>query len=179
MHKAGWPVELIGKVADVIICEAAAKAPHVPTQQALEATYQALDRVTHGFIAINVQETDLAGHDQNAKRYADCLRLTDQGVGNILARLRPNDMFIVTGDHGNDPTIGHDKHTREFTPLPVYGEHVPARPLSQRDSLADIAATVAEIFQVGPRRSGEAFWACCSPWLSPRRGRPRRRQDPA
>lgn len=95
-----WPVHLIGKVADVIVCEPAVKVPHVPTADVLSATSQALDAVDRGLIAINVQETDLAGHDQDAARDAECLRSADEGIGRILGRLTPRDLFIVTGDHG-------------------------------------------------------------------------------
>jgi phosphopentomutase len=157
MRNAGWPVALIGKMADVIICDGAELEPHVPTPLVLQATYEAIGRISRGLIAVNVQETDLAGHDQDAARYADCLRVTDAGIGEILARLGDNDLFIITGDHGNDPTIGHDKHTREFTPLLVWGRDVPPRPLPQRESLADIAATIAEIFRVGPTEIGRSF----------------------
>ena len=157
LRKAGWPVHLIGKVADVIVCEGAELAPHVPTHDVLEATCRALDSVATGLIAINVQETDLAGHDQDARRYAECLRATDAGMDRILGKLTPRDVLIVTGDHGNDPTIGHDKHTREFTPLLVYGEPVAAVALGQRESLADIGATVAEIFGTARPEIGSSF----------------------
>ena len=157
MRKAGWPVALIGKVADVIVCEGAEKAPHVPTGDVLSATYEALDRVTRGLIAINVQETDLAGHDQDAARYAACLRATDEGIGRMLAKLGPRDLLCITGDHGNDPTIGHDKHTREFTPLLVYGPQVAGRPLARRESLADIAMTIAENFGTERPEIGRSF----------------------
>lgn len=157
--QAGWPVHLIGKVADVIVCDGAVKAPHVSTTDVLSATGAALDAVDRGLIAVNVQETDLAGHDQDAVRYADCLRMTDAGVGRILGKLAPRDLFIVTGDHGNDPTIGHDKHTREFTPLLVAGEQVAATPLGRRESLADIAAVIAEIFGTPAPEIGRSFLA--------------------
>jgi len=157
MHKAGWPVALIGKVADVIVCEGAEKAPHVPTGDVLEATFEALARVKRGLIAINVQETDLAGHDQNAERYAACLRITDAGIGRMLSMLTARDLFIVTGDHGNDPTIGHDKHTREFTPLIAYSPKVAGHALAPRESLADIAMTIAENFGVEKTEIGTSF----------------------
>jgi len=157
LREAGWPVALIGKMADVVKCEGAHLEPHVPTPLVLEATYNALDRVERGLIAVNVQETDLAGHDQDARRYAECLRVTDAGVGKILAQLRPDDIFIITGDHGNDPTIGHDKHTREFTPLLVAGHGIAPRALAPRESLADIAATIAEVFAVRQPEIGRSF----------------------
>jgi len=166
MREAGWPVALIGKMADVIMCEGATKAPYVPTSQVLGATYEAMEQVDRGLIAINIQETDLAGHDQSAARYAECLRTSDEGIGQILQRLRQGDVFIITGDHGNDPTIGHDKHTREFTPLLVRGASIPSRALEQRNSLADIAATIAEVFEVGPTEIGQSFLAELQPQMA-------------
>jgi phosphopentomutase len=157
MRKAGWPVALIGKTADVISCDGATRAAHVDTRDVLHATLGALGTFPRGLMAVNVQETDLAGHDQSAERYARCLRDCDAGIGEILADLRDSDLFIVTGDHGNDPTIGHDKHTREFTPLLAYGTHVAPRALGQRDSLADIAATIAQVFGVRAPEVGESF----------------------
>jgi phosphopentomutase len=159
MQRAGWPVSLVGKMADVITCEGAYRAPHVPTADVLDETCRALERQPRGLIAVNIQETDLAGHDQSAQRYAACLVQSDAGIGRILASLRERDLFIITGDHGNDPTIGHDKHTREFTPLLAYGPRVTPRRLSQRASLADIAATIAENFGVGRTEIGQSFLA--------------------
>jgi phosphopentomutase len=157
MREAGWPVHLIGKVADVVVCEGAAKAPHVPTADVLDETYRALDAVERGLVAINIQETDLAGHDQDAARYAACLRQSDEGIGRMLGKLGPRDLLMITGDHGNDPTIGHDKHTREFTPLLAYGTGVTPVALGQRDSLADIAATIAENFGTPAPEIGASF----------------------
>lgn len=157
MRKVGWPVSLIGKVADVVVCEGAEKAPHVPTPDVIDATLEALDRVPRGLIAINVQETDLAGHDQDATRYAACLRTTDEGIGRMITKVSAKDLLIITGDHGNDPTIGHDKHTREFTPLLVCSPAVAGRPIRRRESLADIAMTIAENFGVERPEIGRSF----------------------
>jgi phosphopentomutase len=116
-----------------------------------------MGRVTTGLIAINVQETDLAGHDQNAARYAECLRATDEGIGRMLGMMRESDLLIVTGDHGNDPTIGHDKHTREFTPLLAYSPKVAGRRIARRDSLADVAMTIADNFGIARPEIGTSF----------------------
>ena len=157
LKKAGFEVELLGKVADVIICVGAHKEPHVPTKSVLEATYASLARVKRGLIAINIQETDLAGHDQNAARYAGYLRQADEGIGRIMGMMGPRDLLVITGDHGNDPTIGHDKHTREFTPLLVWSPRIKPRPIFMRESLADIAATTSEIFGVSAPAIGKSF----------------------
>jgi len=157
LKKAGFEVELIGKVADVILCEGAHKEPHVPTASVLEATYASMARVRRGLIAINIQETDLAGHDQNAANYARYLRQADEGIGRIMAMMGPRDLLAITGDHGNDPTIGHDKHTREFTPLLVWSPNIRPRAIFMRESLADIAATVSENFGVTAPEIGKSF----------------------
>lgn len=157
LRKAGVPVALIGKAADVIVCEGAEKAAHVPTADVLDETYRTLARMPRGLVVVNTQETDLAGHDQNAARYADCLRMVDAGLGRIAGMLAPRDLLVVTGDHGNDPTIGHDKHTREFTPLIACGPRVAGRPVAPRESLADIAATIAENFGVARPEIGASF----------------------
>ncbi|KUL92685.1 hypothetical protein DK26_27665 [Bosea sp. WAO] len=157
LKKAGYEVELLGKVADVITCDGAHKEPHVLTQPVLDATYASMARVRSGLIAINIQETDLAGHDESAERYAACLRLADEGIGKMMAMMSSRDLLIVTGDHGNDPTIGHDKHTREFTPLLVWTPGIKPKGIFMRDSLSDIAATTAEIFSVEPTEIGTSF----------------------
>lgn len=157
LRKAGFEVELLGKVADVIICEGAHKEPHVPTQAVLDATYRSLGRVREGLIAINVQETDLAGHGQNAGRYAKHLREADEGIGRVMSMMGPRDLLVVTGDHGNDPAIGHDKHTREYTPLLAWSPRIVPQAIYMRESLADIAATVAENFAVPRPAIGTSF----------------------
>ncbi|MFC5387151.1 phosphopentomutase [Aquamicrobium segne] len=157
LKKAGYEVELLGKVADVITCEGAHKEPHVLTGQVLEATYQSMARVRSGLIAINIQETDLAGHDESAARYANCLKLADEGIGRIMSMMSSRDLLIITGDHGNDPTIGHDKHTREFTPLLAWSPGIKPKGIFMRDSLSDIAATIADVFSVARPEIGTSF----------------------
>ena len=65
--------------------------------------------------------------------------------------------MIVTGDHGDDPTIGHSRHTREYTPLLVWGRWVQPVDLGERQTLADIGATAAAYLGVGPTEAGVSF----------------------
>ena len=75
----------------------------------------------------------------------------------MMAMCGPRDLLVITGDHGNDPTIGHDKHTREFTPLLVWSPPIVPRAIFMRESLADIAATISEIFGVDAPEIGKSF----------------------
>ena len=61
--------------------------------------------------------------------------------------MRPEDLLIMTADHGNDPTQPGSDHTRDYIPLLVYGKSSQGEvDLSTRDSLADIGQTIAENF---------------------------------
>jgi phosphopentomutase len=67
-------------------------------------------------------------------------------------------MLIITADHGCDPTTPSTDHSREYTPLLVYGHQVAAdRNLGTRGSLADIGQTVAENFGAGAIPAGTSF----------------------
>ena len=64
---------------------------------------------------------------------------------------RPGDRLVVTGDHGNDPTIGHAYHTSEYVPVLVHRPEAPElEPLPDASSLADIGATAAASLGLDP-----------------------------
>jgi len=71
--------------------------------------------------------------------------------------MRPDDLLIMTADHGNDPTQPGSDHTREYAPLLVYGKSAKhGVDLGTRSSLADIGQTIAQNFGVG-LNAGESF----------------------
>ena len=143
--RAGLPVTLVGKMADVIDCPEAESLPCVPTQEVLTTTLEAIREKPEGLIGVNVQEIDLAGHQQDPARCAHILSLADRGVGRIVDVLAPDDLLIGLGDHGNDPTIGHPFHTREYVPILAFSPSVEgARQLQgRRATLGDVGATAA------------------------------------
>jgi phosphopentomutase len=151
---AGMPVTLIGKMADVVECAAAARIPAVVTGEVLDLMVEALEVQARGLIAVNVQETDLAGHQQDPTRYAALLNQIDVGLGRLLGGLAADDTLIVTGDHGNDPTIGHAFHTREWVPVLMYskGSPLPFRTFPERHTLADVGATLAVSLGLDPTK---------------------------
>ncbi|MFF2850444.1 phosphopentomutase [Streptomyces sp. NPDC058001] len=151
--RAGIPVTLVGKAADILACDGAVRRPAVPTADVLAATLDAV----HGdgpdgpsLVVSNVQETDLAGHQQDPERYGTVLEQVDAGLAALVPLLTaPGDRLILTGDHGNDPTIGHAYHTREYVPILIHGTDHPGR-LRDANSLADVGATAAAALGLGP-----------------------------
>jgi len=154
---AGLEVYLLGKAADVVECEEAVQSPDVSTVTMLHKTLAALQEMESGLIVANVQEGDLSGHEQNAQRWAQILQNVDDFLPSLLEQMGPQDLLMIVGDHGNDPTIGHSQHTREMTPLLVAGPRVHPVPLGTRTSLADVAATAGEFLGVRQPQDGISF----------------------
>ena len=154
---AGIPVSLFGKVADVVQNDNGKSVSCVPTAEVLDLTIEELKNMDYGFICTNVQETDLAGHSQDSNWYRQLLEISDEKIEKMLPMLGEEDILLVMADHGNDPNIGHNKHTRENVPLLVYRKGVTGVNLGLRKSLSDVGATVCDFFGVKAPQNGQSF----------------------
>jgi phosphopentomutase len=126
--------------------------------QTIDQTINALNKDSHGLIFSNLVDFDmLYGHRRDTEGYAKALEHFDARLPEILDALREDDLFIITADHGNDPTREGSDHTREYAPLVVYGKTA-ARgvDLGTRESLADIGQTIAENFNL-KLKDGKSF----------------------
>ncbi|MTW86041.1 phosphopentomutase [Virgibacillus dakarensis] len=155
--KAGLDVSLIGKMQDVIHCEGARKFPGVDTEQVMKDIISEMDHLRSGVIAATVQETDLAGHAQNPERYANRIELVDSYLPAILEKMTNEDVLIMSADHGNDPTIGHNQHTREKTYLLAYQKAAKPVNVGERKTLSDIAATGVDYLELDKTENGTSF----------------------
>lgn len=145
LSKSGIDTYLIGKVADIVENKKEHTFPMVQTAKVLEKVLELMDQ--KGFICANVQETDLSGHAQNVDRYAGILNIADTYIGKIMDKMGEDDLLMVIADHGNDPLIGHSKHTREYVPLLVYGKGVGRQGrFEEQNTLANVGATVCQYF---------------------------------
>lgn len=153
----GIDVHLLGKVADVCANKFGESESIVDTAEVLNRTLEVLKSSKNTFICTNVQETDLCGHRQNSAAYADRLRVADECIGRIRQALTPDDYMIVMADHGNDPTIGHPHHTREYVPLLIFYAGAKPGNIGTRDTESDVGATVADFFDVEAPQNGTSF----------------------
>ena len=66
-------------------------------------------------------------------------------------------MLMITADHGCDPgyTVSTD-HSREYTPLLVYGKGIEPGNLGTRETFADIGATVLKVLGISGNIAGES-----------------------
>lgn len=160
LHDVGIKTVLVGKVADIVA------NPHgvnhenlVDSQQIMDITLEELEKPGDKFICTNIQETDLAGHAEDVERYAGRLQLVDKNLDRLMAAMLPGDCLVVMADHGNDPTVGHSNHTREYVPLLVWKPGISSVNLGTRKTLSDVGATVCDYFNAAAPQNGTSFFS--------------------
>ena len=151
LKDAGLDVVCIGKIASIydsmgVTEDLSAKN----NEQTIDQTINALNAKTHGLIFSNLVDFDmLYGHRRDTEGYAKALEHFDRRLPEIMSAMKPDDLLILTADHGNDPTKDGSDHTREYVPLLVYGRSARGGvDLGTRRSLSDIGQTIAESFGV-------------------------------
>lgn len=157
LNKKGIKTTLIGKVADIVDNQCGENIPVVDTEETMNITLKVIQKNKVGFICINIQETDLSGHEENVDKYANKLMIVDNNLTNIIKELNENDILLVMADHGNDPTSGDSKHTRERVPILVYKRNSQGSEIGVRETLSDVAATVSEYFGSEAMKNGKSF----------------------
>jgi phosphopentomutase len=143
---AGRETISIGKIGDIFAhrdtgleWKGASNGDHVDL--ALRALAEARDGA---FIFVNLVDFDTDfGHRRDIAGYAACLESFDARLPEIAAAMRADDFCVITADHGNDPTWRGFDHTREHVPILAFGGNAATGPIGRRETLADIAETIA------------------------------------
>jgi phosphopentomutase len=148
----------IGKVDDLFAGRNIA-SEHTPTNEAAYRLMErAFDTLETGFVFVNVIEFDQTwGHRNDVAGFHQGLKDLDAWLPRLEARVREDDLIIITADHGNDPTTPSTDHSREAVPILVLGRRVRPTALGERSTFADLGATVAEFFGVPPLAAGHSF----------------------
>ena len=125
----------------------------------LERTLDVADSDFEGICFVNLVDTDMIyGHRRDVPAYSKALNDADVQIGQLMDKMREDDMLIVTADHGCDPGFKGTDHTREDVPCLIYGPSLKKGvDLGTRGTFADQAATIAEYFGIGYRGDGESF----------------------
>lgn len=124
LQEFGYETISVGKVYDIFCGQGIQKKlPGKTNQQVMESILVALDQSFKGVLFANLVETDmLYGHRNDVVGYADALSKIDEGLLQIMQKMKDDDILIVTADHGCDPTTASDSHSREYVPILVYGK---------------------------------------------------------
>jgi phosphopentomutase len=156
----GMAVMAVGKIEDIFSNKGITDSNHtVDNMDSVDAVLDFMKEDKQSFIFANLVEFDMVyGHRRNPKGYAQALKDFDIRLPEILDNMNEDDVLMITADHGCDPTFKGTDHTREYVPLLVFGEKIKKDfNLEIRESFADLAATVAEVFGLDNLNYGTSF----------------------
>ncbi|MFJ7696650.1 phosphopentomutase [Lysinibacillus fusiformis] len=160
LKDAGLDVIAIGKISDIFNGEGVTDAVRTKNNtDGMDKFAEVVRRDFHGMSFLNLVDFDANfGHRRDPLGYGQALEEFDARLPEITSAMSENDLLIITADHGNDPTFHGTDHTREYVPLIVYSPRFNGgAELELRETFADIAATVAENFQVEAPAFGKSF----------------------
>ena len=120
---------------------------------------EGLNEKVDGFIFANLVDFDMIyGHRNDSKGYAEALQYFDDRLKNILSLLAVDDLMMIVADHGCDPTTPSTDHSREYAPILAYSPSMKKGiNLGVRSSFADVAQTIAQIFNISELKHGKTF----------------------
>lgn len=151
LKDAGLDVISVGKIFDIFDGEGITESNKSKSSvHGMEQTIEIAKRDFEGFCFVNLVDFDaLWGHRRDVKGYAQELEKFDVKLGELLGKLKEDDLLIITADHGNDPTHTGTDHTREKVPFLAYSSSMKeAGELEEADTFAIIGATIADNFGV-------------------------------
>ncbi|MEN8221767.1 MAG: phosphopentomutase [Acidobacteriota bacterium] len=145
----GFPVSGIGKIEDIYAKQGITRAIHTKNnKEGMDVLKKEMSITDKGLIFVNLVDFDmLYGHRRNPGGYASTLEQFDKMFGGFVGILKPDDVLMITADHGCDPTFKGTDHTREYIPILVYGDSVSAEDLGVRSTFADIG--VSTLYHLG------------------------------
>lgn len=157
VHDAGRRVHAVGKIGDIFSMQGIDDVVKGKDAELMARLSELVDGAEDGSLTFaNFVEFDSEyGHRRDISGYAAALERFDADIGSILARLRDDDILVITADHGNDPSWSGTDHTRERVPVLVAGKgsgsvgHV---------GFVDVAASVAHHLGVASRGPGRSFF---------------------
>ncbi len=158
--KEGHKVYATGKIDDLFGNRGITKTHHsVFNMESIQALVDFLDEDFTGLLFANLVEFDMTyGHRNDAAGYAQKLKEFDAFLPTIREKMNDSEFAMIVADHGVDPTTASTDHSREYIPLLVFGKPIKDDiDLGIRGSFADVAATIAEAFQVTRPAIGTSF----------------------
>ncbi|MDR2395582.1 MAG: phosphopentomutase [Endomicrobium sp.] len=163
LKSSGSDVVGIGKIPDIFNAKGITKSVHTTgnfngMDVTLDELHQSFEK--NKLIFTNLVDFDMLwGHRRNVEAYAKGLKDFDNFLPKLIENLLEDDILIITADHGCDPTYKlHTDHTREYVPVLMYGKKLKKDiNIGVRDTLSDIAQTMADIFGLPKMNNGTSF----------------------
>lgn len=159
LKDAGKDVIAVGKINDIFNGQGVTEAIRTKSNMdGVDQLINVMDRPFNGLSFTNLVDFDaLYGHRRDVEGYAKALEEFDARIPEIIDHMEEDDLLMITADHGNDPTYKGTDHTREYIPLLTYSKKMTGHGHLPQGHFADIAATIADNFEVAPLKAGKSF----------------------
>lgn len=156
---AGMEVLSVGKIYDIFAHRG--MTDHILTSSnadGIEKTIAWMERDFEGLCFTNLVDTDsVFGHRNDAEGYAKAIAYFDSKLPEMFARMREDDLLMITADHGCDPVTPSTDHSREYVFWLICGKRVRAgADLGTLATFADMSATILEYLGVAPLEHGRS-----------------------
>lgn len=149
LKDAGYEVSCVGKINDIFNGAGVTRTQRtISNNDGMDKTIEEAKKDYTGLCFVNLVEFDSEyGHRRNPIGYGKAIEDFDKKLKVLLETINDDDLVMITADHGNDPTHTGTDHTREHVPLLCYSKSiVDGRQLNERNTFADIGATILENF---------------------------------
>ncbi len=160
LAKAGKDTIAIGKIYDIFDGKGVSEKQKTKDNvDGMEKTMAVADKDFNGLCFVNLVDFDMVyGHRNNVPGYANAATVFDRQLGEFMKLLKKDDVVIITADHGCDPATPSTDHSREHTPMIIFGDPIKSGvDLKTRDTFADIAATILDYLEVPSTVAGSSF----------------------
>ncbi|HTJ58324.1 MAG TPA: phosphopentomutase [Devosiaceae bacterium] len=159
-NEAGRQVFAIGKISDIYAARGVThKLKATGNMKLFDATLDAMEMAADGALVFaNFVDFDQEfGHRRNVPGYAAALEAFDARLPELIARLRHDDLLVLTADHGNDPTWRGTDHTREQVPILCFSPSLSKGEIGIRRTFADIGESAARWLGLAAGPHGQSF----------------------
>lgn len=160
LKEAGYATRGVGKIYDIFAGKSISDTVRISgNAEGIDRTIERMKEDFEGLCFVNLVDFDmLYGHRNDVDGYAKALTYFDRRLPEMLELLRPEDLLMITADHGCDPITPSTDHSREYIPLVMAGEPLKAGSnIGTRSTFSDISATVLDYFGVENPGSGTSF----------------------
>lgn len=160
LQREGYDTYGVGKIYDIFAGKGIAHTQRIKDNvDGMEKTIALQDEDFNGLCFVNLVDFDMMyGHRNDIEGYAKAVTTFDEQLGTFMERMKPEDILMITADHGCDPGFKGTDHSRECVPFLVYGDSVKEGvDLGTRKTFADISATVLDMFGIENTTDGTSF----------------------
>jgi phosphopentomutase len=159
LNKNKFKILGIGKISDLFGEKYLDNSIHTEgDKDGLDTLINSYSEGLYDFYFINLVDLDmLYGHREDPKGYYEGLKIIDDNLEKLLQVIDDEDLLILTGDHGTDPTDGKTDHSREYVPLVAYKNNIVGNNIGERNTFSVIASTISEFFELENIFYGDSF----------------------